>query len=153
MPGMYDGRVHHLRGILFGGGGDEGFVIKGDKKAVLHAVKQIEDSTTAIDVEVEVSADQTFQSYFLEEVKTSNYGIEFDLLARMNRIILHGPPDKVEQAKADLLNLCGISKSCGLDSKQVSLVVEKTGKTIHGLSQKHAIIMDVSKVGDAFTSV
>ncbi|KAL3783876.1 LOW QUALITY PROTEIN: hypothetical protein HJC23_007981 [Cyclotella cryptica] len=92
------------------------------------------------------------QSYFLEEVKTSNYGIEFDLLARMNRIILHGPPDKVEQAKADLLNLCGISKSCGLDSKQVSLVVEKTGKTIHGLSQKHAIIMDVSKVGKLINS-
>ncbi|KAL7520238.1 hypothetical protein ACHAWX_004971 [Stephanocyclus meneghinianus] len=131
------------------------FVIKGSEKAVMQAVKQIEDLTTAIDLEFDLSSDHTLyllsQSSVLEKIKSSNAGVEFDFLARMNRIVMHGPPDNVDRAKADLSNLCVVSKSRGLDSKQISLVVGKTGETIHGLSQKHAVVMDVSKAGDAST--
>ena len=133
------------------------FVIKGNEASVKNAMMEIEESANKIDVEVKLSEEQTVylqQSSVLAELKGKNEGVRFDFLARVHRMVLTGGPSKVAKAKSSIDNMDVVSKTySGLDGKQSSIVVGKHGATIHELSTKHGVVMNLSKEGGDTSSL
>ena len=78
-------------------------------------------------------------------IKVNNPDVFIDVLARMTRVFMRGHPDKVQKAKEDLFKIRVVSKSRLLVGKEVAIVVGKTGNTINSFSDKHCVIMEVTK--------
>lgn len=68
------------------------------------------------------------------------------VLARMNRIVLGGHPEKTNAAKRDITSLQIVSKTRSLEGREVNTVVGKAGSTINNLSEKYCVVMEISKV-------
>jgi hypothetical protein len=132
------------------------FIIKGSASSVASAVSIIENSANKVDVEVELTEDQTLyfqQPVILTEFKDrlsliSSGGVKFDFLARVHRMVFTGGPSQVEEAKAllmEIVNVVSLIRSEGLDSKQAGIVVGKSGGTIHDLSCRYGVVMNIFK--------
>lgn len=126
------------------------FVIKGGTDSVNRAILEIEESINKVDVEVQLTEEQSLylqqKSAVLTELKSRYEGVRFDFLARFHRIVLTGGPSAVSKAKSALVEMAIVSKThAGLNGKEVSIVVGKHGETMHELSTKHAVVMSLLK--------
>jgi hypothetical protein len=131
------------------------FTVRGKEEAVLHAISVLEDGIHKVDVEISLSVEETMyfqQSGVWAQVKSKHGGVKLDFLARLHRIIVTGGPSAVEKARESITGLGIVSKNTVLDKNQASIVVGKQGGTIHELSTKHGVVMNVSKDSKEETS-
>lgn len=127
------------------------FLVRGkNAEVVSNAVKEITDCMNKIVVEVTLKEEQCLylqRPAALAEMKERHGdGVRFELLARLNKLVLTGGPEKIEGAKRYLAEMDVVTKRYdGLDSKQVAVVIGKHGATIHELSNKYGVVMNVVK--------
>ncbi|KAL3801560.1 hypothetical protein ACHAWO_001365 [Cyclotella atomus] len=139
------------------------FVIKGNADSVQSAMEMIENSANKIDVQVELTEDQTLylqQPIVLTGLKDrlmsvgSGDCVKFDFLARVHRMVLTGGPSHVSEARDIVMEVVDVVAEVrgGLDSKQAGIVVGKHGATMHDLSSKYGVVMSLFKESSSNSS-
>lgn len=124
------------------------FHLRGSQKAVNDAVARLESFTKAVDEEVKATSDViaymlSQQSAVLNKIKDENPDVVIDVLS--SKINVRGHPDKTKKAKNDIGEVEVASKTRLLNGRETSLVMGKTSNRAHEISDKHSVVVDMSK--------
>ena len=129
--------------------------VQGSTSACTEAIRELEQYTCAVDTEITPNSDVftyllSRQSAPLNAIKESHPEVIIDVWANISRIKLRGHPNNVDAAKVAFESLAVTSQTRPLaGSREVHLVVGKTGEILRETSEKHMVIMDVTKGGSS----
>jgi rRNA processing protein Krr1/Pno1 len=127
--------------------------ITGSEASVALAVAEIDKITRAIEDEFDLGKE--LLSYLTAKyvnvfsvLQKKNQDIYFDLSRNSGKAILRGTPERVEEAKKELLGIEVVSKDRALAGREFSILLGKKGATIDKLVAKHAVFIDVKKISE-----
>mmetsp|Transcript_12522 Transcript_12522/g.28636 ORF Transcript_12522/g.28636 Transcript_12522/m.28636 type:complete len:1302 (-) Transcript_12522:61-3966(-) len=125
--------------------------VQGSTSACIEAIQELKHYTCAVDMEITPNSDVftyllSRQSAPLNAIKESHPEVIIDVWANISRIKLRGHPTNVDAAKVAFESLAVTSQTRPLSgSREVHLVIGKTGEILRETSEKHMVIMDVTK--------
>ena len=125
--------------------------VQGSTSACIEAIEDLKHYTCAVDIEIKPNSDVftyllSRQSAPLNAIKESHPEVIIDVWANISRIKLRGHPSNVETVKVAFESLAVTSQTRTLSgSREVHLVVGKTGEKLRETSEKHLVVMDVTK--------